>query len=162
MLYRPNGGDVKVVDVPDPPLTADIPSVTYKQLVHTAAYLTSSAKAGLAGQLVLGELKATKPTRLIAALATGASSSALAKALKATPAERVALVAEQVTLGDLTTAKVNNGSLPGMVTPAVKPRVTVAELLAVYCALSPAERVTFGREIGVARVWQPRQHTAVR
>jgi hypothetical protein len=140
------------------PQTADIASVTFKQLAHQATYMTPSGKAGLAGQLVRGEIKAVKPTRLIAMTATGASASNLARALKVTPAERVALIAEQITLGELTTMVGNESSLPDMTAmPTAKPRFTVEEMLTAYRELTPAERVKFSREIGVVRCWQPQQ-----
>ena len=37
------------------------------------------------------------------------------------------------------------------------PRLTIAELLEIYQLMSPAQRVFFGREIGVIHVWQPKQ-----
>lgn len=153
MLHRPMNGSYY-------PQTADIASVTFKQLAHQATYLTPSGKAGLAGQLVREEIKAVKPTRLIAMTATGASASNLARALNATPAERVALITEQITLGELT-VKVNDESSPDTAMPTVKSRFTVEEMLAAYCELTPAERVKFSREIGVVRCWQPRQRCHV-
>jgi hypothetical protein len=37
------------------------------------------------------------------------------------------------------------------------PRMSVEDMLAAYCELSFAEQITFGREIGVNRVWLPRK-----
>ena len=141
---------------PLPTTAADIPSVTFKSLVHQAARLCPSGKAGLGGQLVREEVKPTKPTRLIAALVTGASGSSIARALKATPAERAALVAETISLGELAAKEVAEPCFD-MAMPATKPRMTVGEMLAAYLELTPAEQVVFGREIGVDRVWLPKQ-----
>jgi hypothetical protein len=69
--------------------------------------MSASASAGLAAQMVREEIKVTQPTRLIATIATGASASGLSRALRATPAERVALVAEELSLGELAAPKVN-------------------------------------------------------
>jgi hypothetical protein len=68
--------------------------------------MSASASAGLAAQMVREEIKVTQPTRLIATIATGASASGR-RALRATPAERVALVAEELSLGELAAPKVN-------------------------------------------------------
>jgi hypothetical protein len=121
--------------------------------------MTPSQLAGIAAQLVLQETKSEKPTRAVAAMITGASPSNIAKALKATPAERTALVA-----GTLTIAEIKSNVKPqlNVVMPAAKPRMTMAEFLSMYQALTPAERVAFGRAIGVERVWQPRQRWAAR
>jgi hypothetical protein len=119
--------------------------------------MTASQQAGLAAQLVLQETRPEKPTRAIAAAITGASHSKLAKALKATPAERAALVA-----GKLTIAELKNNEKPQLdvVMPAAEPRMTIERLLAIYQALTTAEQVKFGRAIGVERVWLPRQRYA--
>jgi hypothetical protein len=119
--------------------------------------MTPSQRAGLAAQLVLQETKSEKPARAIAAMVTGASPSNLAKALKATAAERSALVA-----GKLTIAELKNNEEPqlDMVMPAAEPRMTMEHLLSIYRALTTAEQIAFGRAIGVERVWLPRQRYA--
>ena len=115
--------------------------------------MTPSQRAGLAGQLVRQETKSEKPTRAIAAMVTGASPSNLGKALKATPAERSALVAGELTLAEL---KSNHEEpQPDVVIPAAEPRMTMEQLLSIYRALTAAEKVKFGRMIGVERVWLP-------
>jgi hypothetical protein len=150
MLYR----------LPSPPttLSVDAPTVTFKSLAHQAAHLSPSGKAGLGGQVARGEVRATRPTRLIAAIATGASSSTIARALKASPAERAALVAGTTTLSDLAAKEAAEPCFDfGTVMPVPKPYMTVAEMLLAYCELTSAEQVLFGREIGVNRVWLPQQ-----
>jgi hypothetical protein len=119
--------------------------------------MTASQRAGLAAQLVLQETESEKPTRTIAAMATGASSSNLGKALKATPAERTALVAGKLTVAEL---KSSHGD-PPLDMPAAEPRMTMEQLLSIYRALTTAEQIAFGRAIGVERVWLPRQRSAV-
>jgi hypothetical protein len=127
--------------------------MTYKGLAHRAAFMSASQRAGLAAQLVLQETSSEKPTHSIAAMATGASSSDLGKALKATPAERAALVAGALTVAEL---KSNHEELTlDIGVPATEPRVTMKQLLAIYRALTPAQQIAFGRAIGVERVWLP-------
>jgi hypothetical protein len=92
-------------------------------------------------------------------MVTGASPSNLAKALKVTADERAALVAGKLTIAE---TKSNQEPQLDMVMPADEPRMTVAELLSIYTSMTPAERVAFGRAIGVERVWQPRQRYAAR
>jgi hypothetical protein len=87
--------------------------------------------------------------------------SVAARALKATPAERAALVAGTTTLSDVAVKEVAEPCFDfSTVTPVTKPYMTVAEMLLAYCELTPAEQVLFGREIGVNRVWLPKQRWA--
>jgi hypothetical protein len=162
------------------------PIMTFKGLSHRVTFMSPSQRAGLAAQLVLQETKSEKPTRAVAALVTGASPSNLTKALKATADERTALVAGKLTIAgikcnekpqafdvvmpaaeprmtvvelpELSSDHVKSLPLEDM--PAAKPRMTMAKFLSTYQALTPAERVAFGRAIGVERVWQPRQRYA--
>jgi hypothetical protein len=148
-------------------VSATIPEISFKALAHRASHLTVSGKAGLGAQTVLGELKAVKPTRAIAAMITGACGSNIAKAMKATPADRAVLATGKTRLADLTTKPDNTG--PSFLDlfmsafdvpadpPAVQPRLTVEDMFAAYQQMNAAERVAFARMIGVERCWQP-QH----
>jgi hypothetical protein len=146
-----------VAELPSPP-AQEVPHTTFKQLAHTVAHATSSGKAGLGGLLVREELVALRPTRLIAMLATGCSSTNLSAAAKATPTERMALVKGQLTLAELKARSKGNGNGFAIFDTEMlehKPHISAEEMLTAYYELAPAEQVWFSREIGIARCWVP-------
>ena len=124
MLYRLN-----------PSHTTAIPSIAGKSLAHRR--LSPSQAAAVAAQLVLGE-RSIEPTFEQAAAIVGACTANARRAARLTPALREQYAAD----GD-------RKSLPRPpAAPKPKPDLTSA-----WNAASPAERVAFGRTVGIDRVW---------
>ena len=156
--------------------------LSFKALAHKAARLsTASRKAGLAGQVVAGEISVTRPTIAVASMVVGVSSASIRKALKVSTFERELMVADVLTLAEIgehpePVANDNDDdtvAIPALIaaeqTPSAEPvfahekslvfgpRMTVDGLLEMYQHMSPSEQIAFGRAIGVERVWLPRQ-----
>jgi hypothetical protein len=141
---------------------ADTPQIlTFKGLAHKASYLkTASQLAGLAGQVVEGEIIMIKPTVVIAACAVGGISvSSVAKTLKGTADKRAALVAGSMTLADLESKPVQFVDAFMAAFKPIKPppqpvKPTFEDVAEAIKSFSPAEIVKLGRMLTVERCWE--------
>ncbi len=142
---------------------------SFKALAHKAAHLNSASQRAALGALVLrGEIAVTRPTIAVVSVTVGASPGSIGKLQSRSTAECWAMLGGSLTLADLAEeerAVRTNGngddSHSGDADTAEilgGPQSSVDDLLRRYQAMTPAEKIAFGRRIGVERVWLPRRH----
>jgi hypothetical protein len=136
MLYRLPFPET-TVRVPVPP-----PTVTGRQLAHRK--FTPSQRAGIAAQIILGELAPVKHTAKKTYELVGANHVYTRRALQATAAERRSLVHGDCTISSL-------APLAKKPSPAKKPwwALDHKDLVEAWKWCSPEERIAFVRAVGV-------------